>query len=338
MALSPKETRMTTSHTALSVDIGGTNIRFGLLEQGQPCPAHIQSYPIDHFPDLAAVMRQYLDSIPGHAVSEACIDVATPVTGDRIKLTNHGWNFSITETRRQFGFQRLKVINDFTALALSLPLLEPRELIRIGGGEPDPDGNIALLGAGTGLGVSGLVRTSDGDYPVSGEGGHVTLGARNARELAIFQAFWDKYGHMSAERLLSGTGLGEFYQAICHLDGQPVEALTPAEISVRALDGSCPRCLEVMNLFCEWLGIMASNLVLTLWATGGVYIGGGIIPKLGDFFLNSGFRSALETKGRFRSQLRSVPAYVIMADQPALRGAARALHPNYEKLGLTRRA
>lgn len=319
---------------ALVMDIGGTNIRLGLLKQGEYIPTYIQAYKINAFAHLADVIALFLESAPAHQITDAAISVATPVMGDYIKLTNHSWQFSIAAVRAQFGWQRLKVVNDFAALALSLPLLHPHELQQIGGDEADAAGVIGLLGAGTGLGVSGLVATPEGWYPLSGEGGHVTLGARNARELAIFSHFWAKYGHMSAERLLSGTGLVEVYQVVCALDGVPAEALDAAAISQRAIAQSCVVCAEVMALFCECLGVVAGNLVLSLGATGGLYIGGGIIPQLGDFFVNSTFRQAFEAHGRFRAYLEAVPVYVIHADQAALRGAAHSLDSRFIRLGV----
>lgn len=326
---------MSALYNALVIDMGGTNIRLGLLEENQLRPTYVRSYEISAFPGLADVISLFLQEAPPHRLKEAAIDVATPVIGDLIKLTNYDWSFSIAGIREQFGFQRLKVINDFTALALSIPLIGADELQQVGGGKADPDGAIALLGAGTGLGVSGLIRSAAGWYPLSGEGGHVTLGARNARELAIFAAFWQTYGHMSAERLLSGTGLEEFYQVICQLDGKVAETLQPQDISARAIAGSCPACMETMSLFCEWLGVVAANLALSLGATGGVYIGGGIVPKLGDYFVNSRFREAFETKGRFRQYMQAVPVYIIHADNPALRGAAASLDARFEKLGIS---
>jgi glucokinase len=326
---------MSAAYTTLAIDIGGTNIRLGLLEADSLRPKFIQSYKINEFAGLAEAIDLFLSKAPDHQIKQAAIDVATPVTQDTIKLTNHSWAFSMREIRERFGFERLKVINDFTAMALSIPLLEPSELKQVGGGSADPDGAIALLGAGTGLGVSGLIRSAAGWYPLAGEGGHVTLGARNARELAIFAAFWEKYGHMSAERLLSGTGLEEFYQVICRLDGLEPELLKPADISGRAIAQTCPACMETMSLFCEWFGIVAANLTLTLGATGGVYVGGGIVPNLGDYFVQSGFRTAFETKGRFRAFMQSVPVYIIQADNPALRGAAASLNQRFDKIGLS---
>ena len=323
------------AYTRLAIDIGGTNIRLGLLSEDSLLPQHISGYRIDDFAGLADVIELYLlqqDIRP--VVQQAAIAVATPITGDHVKLTNHDWNFSVAEIHRRFGFQRLKVVNDFTALALSIPWLQADELQMVGTGEADSAGAIGLLGSGTGLGVSGLVQTAEGYFPLSGEGGHVSLGARNTRELAVFNHFWQKYGHMSAERLLSGTGLSEFYQVIRRLDGLDDAPLRPEEITARTLDGSCASCAEVMALFCEWLGVVAANLVLTLGASGGLYIGGGIVPKLGDYFVQSGFRKAFETKGRFEGFMQSVPVYVIQAEQPALRGAAYALDARFDGLGV----
>lgn len=322
--------------TALAIDIGGTNIRLGLLEPGSYFPSYIEQFKISEFATLADVISLFLSKAPNHQLQACAIAVATPITGDLIKLTNYNWQFSIAAVCQQFGWQQLKVVNDFTALALSLPLLESAELVQIGGESVaiEDAQTIALLGAGTGLGVSGLIATKEGWYPLSGEGGHVTLGARNARELAIFDHFWQRYGHMSAERLLSGTGLIEIYEAICKLDNVPMEAIDVATISQRALAGTCPVCLEVMTLFCDCMGVVSGNLALTLGATGGLYIGGGIIPRLGDFFINSSFRQAFDAHGRFRTYLEKIPVYVIQADQPALRGAAHSLNSRFDRLGV----
>ena len=322
------------AYTTLAVDIGGTNIRLGLLAGNQHLPARIQAFQINNFPDLATVIQHYLNQTPSQALRQVGIAVATPVLGDRVKLTNHDWNFSIRAIGQTFTFQHVKVVNDFTALALSLPLLADNERLQLGGKQGDPDGCVALLGPGTGLGVSGLIKSANGIYPLAGEGGHVTLGARNERELAIFSSMWQRHDHMSAERLLSGTGIAEIYQIICQLDQQPDQALSPEEISQRAMAKQCSVCDEVMMLFCEWLGIVAANLALTLGATAGVYIGGGIVPKLGDYFLTSAFREAFERKGRFQPYLNQIPVYLIQAEQPALRGAALALHPRYKKTGI----
>lgn len=325
---------MTQVFTRLVIDLGGTNIRLGLLADGDVLPAHVLNYKINDYPGLADVMQMYLADAPPHDLQDVAIAVATSADGDHIKLTNHDWSFRVSAIHQQFGLKRIKVLNDFTALALSVPLLGVDEWVQVGGCAPEVNGPIALLGAGTGLGVSGLIHTGEGYFPLAGEGGHVSLGARTARELAIFSVYREKYGHMSAERLLSGTGLSEFYQVVRRLDGLDDRPLDNAEISRRAQAGSCTSCMEVMTLLCEWLGVVAGDLVLTLRATGGVYLGGGIVPKLGDYFLQSGFREQFEAKGRFRGLMETVPVFVVHADQPTLRGVAVGLDERFAGLGV----
>ena len=323
------------TNTSIIADLGGTNIRLGIIHDISASPVHIHELLVEDYTGLIDCIEHYLTLIPEMSIKNLSIAVATPVTGDQINLTNRDWGFSISKVGEHFNFDQVKVVNDFTGLALSLPLLSKEDLQQVGGTEPDPIGAIALLGAGTGLGVSGLIQSAAGVYPLSGEGGHVTLGATNARELAIFGEFNKRYGHMSAERLLSGTGIGEAYEIICLVDGVEDLNLSPAEISQHAIAGTNPQCEELMELFCHWLGVVAGNLALSLGSTGGVYIGGGIIPKLGDYFIQSGFRNAFESKGRFTNYLSKMPVYIIHAKQPALLGASNALDPRFSCIGIT---
>jgi len=186
---------------------------------------------------------------------------------------------------------------------------------------------VAPIGPGTGLGVSGLLRSTSGSWvPLAGEGGHVTLPAHDDREHAVISWLRERFGHPSAERAVSGQGLENLYQALCALDGLPNEALTAAEVSRRGLAGNDPACAEALTLFCAFLGTVSGNLALTLGATGGVYVGGGIVPRLGRFFDDSPFRARFEAKGRFSSLLAGIPVYVIdAAVSPALLGASQAL-------------
>jgi glucokinase len=240
-------------------------------------------------------------------------------------MTNHVWSFSIEQTRRQLGVDRFLVINDFTALAMALPHLEAADLHPVGSGQAVPEAPVALLGPGTGLGVSGLIHCGTHWMPLEGEGGHVTYGAANHRQAKIVSIVGERYSHVSAERLLSGQGLMNLYHAIATLHGVEIEPLSPPDITGRALKGSCPVCAEVLETFCAMLGTVAGNLVLTLGARRGVYIGGGIVPRLGAYFDTSPFRESFERKGRFTSYLASVPSYVIRAQYPALLGVAAAL-------------
>lgn len=309
----------------LVADIGGTNARFALVLGDDDTPMHEGTLTCADFPGPVEAIQHYLRHTPGPRPTEAGIAIANPITGDWVKMTNHVWAFSIEATRRSLGLQRLLVFNDFTALAMSLPHLKPADLRKIGGGEPASAAPLALLGAGTGLGVSGLLPSPTGWIPLQGEGGHATFSPANAKEADILRIVWRDYPHVSTERLVSGIGMNNILRAVAELEGAPAIALEPPEITSRARDGSDPICAEVVDLFCAMLGTAAANLALTLGARGGVYIGGGIVPRLGDLFDRSPFRRRFEDKGRFSGYLAAIPTYVIMAKTPALLGAAELL-------------
>jgi glucokinase len=309
----------------LVADIGGTNARFAIFFDNSGMLSNEQSLSCERYPGPVEAIEAYIKETNAPRPYEIAMAVATPVTGDRIKLTNNHWAFSVEETRQTLGLDRLLMLNDFTALALSLPHLTTQQQRQVGGGNAAPNAAIALIGAGTGLGVSGLLPTKDGWVPIEGEGGHVSFSPANERETEILRIVWREFPHVSAERLISGIGLDPLYRAIAQLEGKPGSAPTPAIISERALRGDDDLCLDVMNTFCGMLGTAAANLAVTLGARGGVYIGGGIVPRLGEFFDRSPFRTRFETKGRFSDYLKAIPTKVILADYPALTGAAQAL-------------
>lgn len=318
---------------SLVADIGGTNARFGLVEGEGARPTRVHKYRCADFPRLEDAAEAYFQT-QGIRPARAAIAVATAVTGDRVSMTNHHWAFSVAETRARLRLDQLLVLNDFTALALALPLLPREALHQVGAGAPAADTPLALLGPGTGLGVSGLIPAGDRYIPLQSEGGHVTYGAANAREGEILAVIGRRYPHLSVERLTSGPGLVNLYQAISQLAGAEPEELAPEQISGRAIAGECPHCAEALETFCSILGTAAGNLVLTIGARGGVYIGGGIVPKLGEYFVRSRFRAAFEYRGRFSDYLAAVPSYVIHADQPALLGAADALNHAPDEVGV----
>ncbi len=309
-------------------DVGGTNARFAWQDADGAPLRDVATLPTADHPTIAAALRAYLSGVGRSAPPWCAIGIANPITGDDIRMTNSHWSFSIDAVRQELGFDRLVVINDFTALALALPDLPDDELRQVGGRAAEPAMPKALIGPGTGLGVSGLVPGArDGEWrALQGEGGHVTLAASSAREAAVLQHLRDRLGHASAERALSGQGLEALFETICALDGGASNLLPAAEITGRALAASDARCIEVVDLFCGFLGSVAGNLTLTLGARGGLYIGGGIVPRLGEAFGRSRFRACFEAKGRFSSYLEPIPAFVICAQvSPALLGAARAL-------------
>lgn len=309
-------------------DIGGTNARFAWLEAPGAPLTDEAIYPGADHATLQAAMRHYLDAHGKKTPRWAAIGIANPVTGDHVQMTNHHWSFSIDAVRQALGLERFVVINDFTALALSLPELQPADLHQIGPGVSVPGAAKALLGPGTGLGVSGLLPTRGGQgwVPVAGEGGHVTLSGTNAEEDAVIGVLRRRYGHASAERALSGPGLEALHAALIELDGAAASGLSAAQITSAALAGTDARCGRTVDLFLALLGTVAGNLALSLGARGGVYIGGGIVPRFGDRVLTSPLRARFEAKGRFTDYLRRMPLLVIQArTSPALWGAARAL-------------
>lgn len=307
-------------------DVGGTNARFAIIPAPGRQPAHVRTLACADHPDIEAAIRTYL-SVEGLTMpTVAAIGIANPITGDRVSMTNHHWAFSVEALREALGLERLLVINDFTALAMSLQQLHPTERPQIGAGSALAGHAIGLIGAGTGLGISGLIPCGDHHVPLAGEGGHITMPACNEREAQIIAVLSERYGgHVSAERILSGPGLVALHDAIVKLAGEPARELTSAEISAQGLAGSCPLCVDTLHTFCAMLGTVAGDLALTLGARGGVYVGGGIVPRFGAFFGASAFRQRFEQKGRFTAYLANIPTYVIDAPYPALLGAARAL-------------
>ena len=322
-------------HAALAprllADIGGTNARFAWqAAAGAPIEDQITLPCADHV-SIEAAIRAYFERIDRPRPLSCAIAIANPVHGDRVQMTNHHWSFSISALRQALGFDRLELLNDFTALALALPGLGADQLHQVGGGQALPGAAIGLLGPGTGLGVSGLVPDGRGAWvPLQGEGGHVSLAPVTPREQLVVEFLTQRYGHASAERAVSGMGLVDIHIALCLADGVlPPEGWSAAQVSAGALSGQQPRCVEALSMLCAWLGSVAGNLALTLGAKGGVYIGGGIVPRLGEWFDHSPFRARFEAKGRFQSYLAEIPVWVIHASQsPALAGAAKALDQN----------
>ena len=308
-------------------DIGGTNARFTWQARtGAPLEYGLILRCTDH-PTLAAAIDEYLLRIGQPRPAAAAIAIANPVLGDHVQMTNHSWSFSIREMQRSFGLKQFVVLNDFKAVALSLPALPIEDLRQVGGGEARDGGPRAVIGPGTGLGVAGLVRDDRrGWVAIDGEGGHATLAATNHHEWRIIEWLNRRYGHASAERAVSGPGLVDVYAALSERNGDETQAFDAATITGLALHGHDRRATEALELFCAFLGTVAGNLALTLGATGGVYIGGGIVPRLGDFFDRSPFRSRFEAKGRFSAYTASIPTFVIVREtSPALIGAERAL-------------
>jgi glucokinase len=316
---------VTTKEPGLVADIGATNARFAVV-QPDGSLAHTRVVALEDYSSISDAIAAYLGSenLPEKPV-QAAIGIASPVTGDQVTMTNHPWTFSIEGLRREFGFRKLHVINDFAANALAIPRLEAGERIQVGPGSPVAQAPIGVIGPGTGLGMSALVPWGGGFAPIQSEGGHATMAPGDARESAVLELMRRRYQHVSAERLLSGPGLVNLYNALCELSGVAAAQLAPAQITDAQIRQQDPQAAEATEMFCAMLGTIAGNLALTVGARGGVYIAGGIVPKLGAAFTQSRFRERFEAKGRLRHYVAAIPTYVIMRPLPALLGVAMLL-------------
>ena len=307
-------------------DIGGTNARFALVHGEHEPIVQERILSTGDYPGLLAAVQAYLQEAGQPVIRRACIAIANPIDGDVLTMTNNHWQFSVEATRQALGLDSLLMLNDWEAMAMAAPVLSGGDLVQIGSGAPVPDAPKGLIGPGTGLGVSSLVRSRRGDWvPIAGEGGHVSLSPTCERDADILRVLWRQHAHVSAERVISGMGLLNLYRAISQLNGTDPEPLEVAQVTQRGLAANDVACEEALVCLCRLLGNTAANLALTLGARGGIYIGGGVVDHLGDYFAQSGFRAAFEAKGRFESYMKRIPTYVIRAHQPALIGCAMAL-------------
>ena len=302
----------------LIADIGGTHARFALADSDGRSHDE-QKLLVADFPGPVEAAHAYL---AGREVREAVLAVATPVDSDWIDLTNAPWAFSVDAVRRALGLERIAVINDFTAQALAVPRLGPKERIQIKAGEPQSGSAIAVIGPGTGLGVAGLLPVQDTWYPIPSEGGHVSLATHDEREAALLGHLQARFGHVSNERVLSGPGLINLANTLAVLDGEVIALDDPHEVSRRAESGECPYCREALERFSSFLGAASGDLALHFCALGGVYIGGGLCKRLGTMLDLSRFRESFIAKGRFADYLGRIPIYLVTRRDPGLLGAA----------------
>lgn len=317
-------TTATGTDWALVGDVGATNARFALVDPSGTI-VKPRAFPCADYPGIADAIGEYLEDADTPRPQRALIAIAASSTDDVVRMTNHPWTFSISGLRDTLQMRSVRIVNDFVAAAAAIPHLKDDERTQIGSGEPVAGAPIGVLGPGSGLGVSSLVPTPEGPMPIPGEGGHVTMPPADARESKVLDLMRARFDHVSAERLLSGPGLVNIYGALCEISGVPNAGLSPSQITDPASAAEHPCAQEATQMLCAMLGTIAGNLALTIGARGGVYIGGGIIPKLGDRFAKSGFRERFEAKGRFRSYLAPIPTYVVVQPYAALLGASKLL-------------
>jgi glucokinase len=322
---------MTAAAAAVIADIGASNTRMAMIgprgERSSPV-----SYRNERFDSLRHVVGAFLTDHGAVAPVRGAFAVAAPIVGDEVRFTNRGWRFSVQALARELGLERLDVINDFAAQALSLPALREGDSLGIGGGRALRGATRAVLGPGTGLGIAGLVPAGDGWIAVPGEGGHVTLAASDDFEARLIARLRERFGHCSAERVLSGPGLTNLFEVVAAESGAPHEEIWPEDVTRRAAAGDAlaSRCLA---LFFAFLGTVAANVALTLGALGGVYLSGGILPRIADALLSSPFRTRFEDKGRYSGYLAAIPTRLITVEYPALLGLQRLLGENGHRAG-----
>lgn len=299
------------SERTLLADIGGTNARFALLERGDV--SAVESLVVSEHAGVAEAIGRFLHRRAlRDGIAAAVLGVAGPVEDGRCRITNSGWMIDAAELCARLGCSSVTVLNDFEALGWSLPVLTPPDLRTLGPASPRNDATMLVLGPGTGFGTACLVVREGRAFVVASEAGHATLPAESAREAAIIDHVQRRFGHVSIERIVSGPGLENLYFAIAAIDGADVPARQSAEITEAAIARRCDISRAALETFCAMLGSVAGNLALTFRAEGGVYIGGGIAPRIVDVMASSEFRARFEAKGRYRAYLEAIPTHVIM--------------------------
>jgi glucokinase len=320
----------------LLADIGGTNARFALADLGGDAATgdgaatvlregSVREFAVAQFPSLPETARHYLGEV-GARPEFAVMAVAGRVDGDEARITNHPWVISGQRTRLALGLADLRLVNDFAAQAMAISLLRADDVVPIGGvgwhdTDPAGDRTYAVIGPGTGLGVGGLLRRDGRWYPLQTEGGHVSFAPGTPEEIAILQTLSGEFGRVSAERIVSGMGLVNLYRALSLIAGEDPGPLTAPDVTARAAAGD-PRCARAIDVFCAVFGACAGDLVLTLGAWDGVFLAGGLVPRLLRELQHSGFRQRFEHKGRFSPTMARIPTLAVLHPQPGLLGAA----------------
>ncbi|HRN61880.1 MAG TPA: glucokinase, partial [Luteimonas sp.] len=304
----------------LLADIGGTNARFALADPGAASPLIVDSihgFAVADFPSLADAARHYLRETGQQeaGIARGVFAVAGRVDGDEARITNHPWVISRPRLQAQLGFERVSLVNDFAAQAMAIPLLQAGDVVQIGGPSWTPEAaprhrTYAILGPGTGLGVGGLVIREGRQYPLETEGGHVSFPPGTPEELAILDRLSAQFGRVSNERLVCGPGLVNIHRALSEIAGEDPGPMQPADITARAQAGD-PRCMRTVDVFCAVFGAISGDLVLTLGAWDGVFLTGGLVPKMLDALQHSGFRQRFEHKGRFSPNMARVPSMAV---------------------------
>ncbi|MCH9696280.1 MAG: glucokinase [Gammaproteobacteria bacterium] len=315
-----------TTKTLLIGDIGGTNARFALARDDEPGFHDALTLKCADYASGDDAIQDYLSQVSAGSPDVVCLAAAGPVIDGTVRMTNNHWTLSTADITDDFRPDAVRLMNDFAAIAYSIPWLADSDHESIGLPKsdrlPDHDFTVAIVGPGTGLGTAGLCRRGDTLFPIVGEGGHIGFAPKSQVQLEILTALRDKFDRVSIERLVSGAGLENIYWALNLLYGEKRTQLSAREIFAHSIDGSDPRAVDSTHMFFEILGQVAGDLALTLGAEDGVYIAGGIAKRYPEMMHNSGFRNAFENKGRHRALMERIPTQLITHDEPGLLGVA----------------
>lgn len=307
-------------------DIGGTNARFALVDPTLPGFHSEETLLCRDYASAELAIRHYLARVRVPKPAVICLAVAGPLVDERVSLTNNGWRIVAQDLRKEFGGPVVALCNDFGAIACSVPFLQESDLVPVGPLAPGPlparDFAVGVVGPGTGLGAAGLYKRDDRLFTVVGEAGHAGFAPETQLQIDIGVTLRERFGRVSAERLVSGPGLENIYWALSRLRGDNSANLTAAEIGQAAADSNSGHAVEALQLFFEILGQVAGNLALTLGAFDGIYIAGGIARRYPELLIGSRFRSGFEAKGRRRSLMERIPTQLIVYPEPGLLGAA----------------
>lgn len=311
-------------------DIGGTNARFAVAEKQTGALHCVSRYTVAEHTHFSDALVQFMTDVklserwaPGP--DAACFALACPVSGERIRFTNSPWHIDRHEIRELLGSASVTLINDFAAVGYGVTELTVDDWVDVSAGVAVPDAPIVVLGPGTGLGVCTVVPNGSSFQVLAGEGGHVDFCAVDETDIQVLQYLMARFDRVSVERVLSGSGIENIYQALSACAGKPPLLQSAADIAAAATEGSDSLAVDTLDLFCRCLGSVAGNLALTLGARGGIYIAGGIVPRFVDFFLASGFRRRFLAKGRFEAYLSEIPVRLILKQDLGLVGAAKRL-------------
>ena len=308
-------------------DIGGTNARFAIVSKGSSELINIKTLQCEKFETIQQVIRFYLSSIEDIQISSACIASAGTVHLDTFKPANNDWVINKSDVSSALNNIQVSWINDFKAQALATTLLSNNDIITIKTGIEHPDRLRLVIGPGTGLGVCGLIRSSGSWVPIPTQGGHSDLAANTSLEIEILTLLQKKFGHVAVERILSGPGIVNLYEALCEINGEDILFHSPSEITAAAINPNPDHLSkETLHLFCKIFGSVTGSMALTMGSLGGIYIASDLIRNFLDFFIGSEFVQNFENKGRMKFYMTDIPIYLSKKENMGLLGATHYLN------------